>query len=684
MPLFKSVLKYLFGMKKLVCIISLVLFFSCTVSAVSLRSIEVSKDEIRSGDSFYIEVELKSAESGHQLDFYVDDYLFQSFNVRYDKDTIKSAYWDWDSKELDCGEHVVRAELKRGNVSVENISMPLSVGNLPVVSFDPEKPLVGKTVTITLTDAKSKSPISGVKVEIYDPVSTKTASLSTDSLGRVTFKPDNYGKYSMTFSHRTYCGKKDFYARYKLTVDGPTPEDPVVGETICLALPGSIGVKVLDSQGDLYVTGETTIGGGCNFSVSEPGNYTIVIGELSTRYWGENKSLVVLDKSAPQITISPEKPVIGEPVTFNVAAGGAPLANAILTVTAPDNSFDTFTTSSSGAVSYTPVAIGLYGVIVEKERYQSEEKSFESKNKLSIDVYPSTPNVGEEVRFAIKNQMGNPVGDVSIMIDDEVLGSTDASGIYNRSFAATGTYKIRASKSTALYWDAEKQVTVSGKLQMSLSPEQVEVGEQSMVSVFNEAGVAVSAQLKATKPDGTQATLTGNTYEPSEPGDHSITASVSGYQEASQTLKVLPHPLNLEYVVSGNSLKVAVSSHGKPVPDIVVALASPYAAERVSDSGGVVYFDIDVEGEYVFAVNVQNVDADYESKTVPKRIVKSRRMILLIVPVVIIVVLAAAAVYMIYYVKGRRRGKGKKISTGKKKKDGALLEKGKKSSLSGA
>lgn len=650
-----------------------------TVSAVSFKSIDLSRDEIDVGRTFKIELEVKYPESNHQIEFFIDDYMFSSRNVGSGTESIDSSEWDWDTDELNCGEHVARAELRRGNISLENISMDFTVGNLPQVSYDPELPQVGKTLIITVTDAGTSNPISGVKADIFNTMTAKTQKITSDSYGRISYRPQDAGKYRMEFSGKDYCGKREFSARKLLIIDGPNPEDPVVGELVSIALPSSVGVKLYDENGDIYLLAETKIGGGANFTVNDAGTYKIVIGELSSQYWGINKTLVVSSKDTPRITINPQKPVVGEPVTIKVESAGMPLEEAVLTVTAPDNSFDAYTTAASGSIIYTPSAIGKYSVIVEKERHQTTDKSFESKNKLEIDVSPLNPTVGELVVLTVKNQQGSTVGDVALTINEEAKGSTDAAGVYATKFMEAQVYTIEASKTETLYWGDVENLTVSGSLNIALTPDEVEIGDAVKIVVSDNAGAPLTAKLSVAKPDGSTEALESNSYTPSEAGEHTVSASKEGYQEATQKLLVSPHPVDMEYVIDGETLRIILSSRGEPLPNINVKMTSPYQSESTTDSDGAVILTITGSGDYVFEVNKGKTKPDYEIKAVQEKIIKKRNTLLLVAPVLIVVIFAAIAVFVIFSIRQSKTGKG--LKTGKKEK-GELLSKSKKSSLS--
>jgi len=666
-------------MKKVFLIAVTLFCLAGSVQSIGLIGIDISRKNIELEQNFKFEVSIKYPEANHQLYFFVDDHLFSQKMIGSTTEEVDSTEWNWDVVDLNCGEHTALAELRRGNVSVENISMNFDIGNLPAVSFDPKQPLAGRTIDIILTNAVSGAPASGLKVEIYDIQGGVKEKRSTDAFGKISYRPDNSGEYRMEFSGRDYCGKRSFYARKKLMIDGPHPENPVVGELISIALPADVGVKLFDENGDVYLLAETKIGGGANFTVNKSGTYTLVMGDLSSRYWGINKTLVVSDKDVPKVLINPEKVVIGEPVTIKVESGGFPLDSAVITITAPDNSFDAFTTISSGMLVYTPSVIGKYTVSVEKERFEVIDKNFESKKKLDIDLTPRNPSVGEEVIISIKDQEGNPVGDATLTIDGRAE-STDASGLYVTTFKEARVYVVEASKTSFLYWDTEENITVTGTLNISLNPESAEVGQQTKIIVYDGTGNPISTNLTVTKPDGNQECLMENVYYPDQPGDHTIEALKEGYTTAKKTLFVSPNEINMHYEVDNNRLKMFLSSQGNPVPDIHVKLSSPYETEGVSDSDGAIYFSIKAGGEYVFDVNKEKTRQEYEKKSVTEKIVKRRKTTLLVIPIIIVIILAAAALTVLYRVKHYR--KGKKGKTSKTKSDSKLLEKSPKSSLS--
>lgn len=661
-----------------------ILFLACSAQAIGFDTIELSRRNIEPDQEFKIEVQLDNPGPNHQVEFFIDDYLLSRQNIGSDSDDVDSSVWDWDINELNCGHHTASAVLKRGNVTVETARLNFTVGTLPDVSFDPEQPRSGKTVTISLTDPDTRGTISGVKVEVYDVTAGKKEKMTTDSFGRVTYRPGDHGEYRLEFIGKGYCGKRVFYARNKLIIDGPKPEDPVVGELVSIALPSSVGVKLLGEDGNVYLTAETKIGGGANFTVNDAGTYIIVIGELSSRYWGVNKTLIVSDKDVPRISFSPENPIIGEPVTIKVATGSSPIDLAVLTVTAPDNSFDAFTTSSSGSIVFNPTQIGRYSVIAEKERFKTVDQSFEAKNKLALDVKPAKPLVGEEVIFSVKNQQANPVGDVTLTFNTGESVVTDASGIYRSSFTQAGQLSVTASKTPTLYWQAAKNLTIYGTLTVTLTPAQLELGEEATIQVTDNAGNQVSAQLSATKPDGTKASVVGNKYVGDEPGVHVIVAELSGYESGDAELSVNPNPLDLVVIVDGEKIMVTLSSHGERVKDVNIKLSNPYVFEAVTDGAGVAFFDVRSAGEYVFEVNNKQTKKIYETKTQTERIIKIRNSLFLIIPLFFVIAFTAIALFIVYHLSQSKKTGKKKTKRGKgKKKSGETFEKSGGSRLSG-
>lgn len=664
-------------MRKFPVFLILVLLATSVMGASSsLKDIDLSDDHVKVGEEFDVEVRVSRAESGQKLHFYVDDYEFKTVNVGTNTVDVRVEYDDneWDMHELTCGVHTIRVVLKRGNTSIDEISETLEVGNLPKITLEPENMLAGRTNKIILKDRDSGNALSSVKIEIYNTRTGDRYEKTTNIGGTASFNPKNSGKYRLTITGK-YCGKLEFYAKKKIVIDGPRPTNPVVNEVVTIALSTGVGAKLLTMDGELYKALYTTIGGGVNFTIESAGSYILSLGDLSRTYWARNVSINVSSKEVPEVTISPARGVIGEVVSIEVKSNGAPLGDTYVTVTAPDNSFDIYTTTSSGKIVYNPKLIGEYFVNIEKDRYASVQKTFSTRNDFKVAFNPAKPRINEVVVMTVRSQLDNTVSDISVTIIDLTSGMTDSLGRYNFSLPKAETYEVRLMKTR--YWDYAVNVSAFGLLTIDLGKTTIELGKNITIGVADQSGSTIETTITATR-DGAKETIS-NVFAPSTPGVYNITVEKNGYLSDSRIVEVLPHPIEVLFDTDRDVLTIKLESHGSPVSGISVSLDGD---EAVSDEWGEVMFSIRT-GEFDIGVNQVNTIASYEIKTLSREIGKEYSILLLIVPVSLVAILAFA---MILLITGRHK-KIYLIHDGLKKiilktGDEGALKKGTKSKLS--
>lgn len=668
------------GRMRRLLLLSVFLILISQAWAASLRDIDLDEDSIDQEDDFYVTVDIRSPETNMEVRFYVDDRLFSRKNVGSQTEEVRSSRYDdaeWDKHYIECGKHKVYAQLERGGKVLDNISTTLNVGNLPLFVTEPERPLTDDTLKIKVTDEEDGSTVTGIGIEILDVREARLHKKEVDATGTVTFTPPTAGRYELRIvSGRKYCGRFDFYAKKRIIIDGPFPKDPTAGEIVTIALPSGVGLKGLDMDGNLVFTAYTTLGGGANFTIDTPGEYILVFGELSTEYWALNKSLTISEKPVPEVSVTPEQATLGESILLTINSRGAALNAAVVTVTAPDNSFETFTTSTSGEIVYTPSEIGDYNVRVEKKRYTTVEKKFGARNKFGVDLNPREPNVGDTVNITVRNQMGLTVADASVTVGD-VSGVTNSAGVYSFSLAEIKEHTLTVSK--ARFWDYTMDMLPLGVLKSSLSTYDIELGENVSITVTDGAGTPLTANIAAIVA-GESAEITGNTFMVTKTGAYTITVKKEGYNSISHLLNVSAHPLDIDFDFKGNVMTVEVSSHEVPVSGITVKLNEKTA---VSDANGRVIFNVDEVGEYYIEVNTVNVNIEYISNRFPRQVVKKYNYLFLIIPIVLVMMLALATIAILH--EGHKKlymitDGLKRIGLSTKKEE--VLESSKKSSLS--
>jgi len=648
-------------MKRIGVLIMLVLLASSAHAASRITDIDLSDKRIKETDSFRIEVTVKNPESGMILEFYVNKDKINTVNVGSSKDDYESNTIDLKDEPLGCGTHIAKAVLKyrENDEEISSLSMDFSIGNLPNIRIEPERPLVNKDVKIYLTDPETKSPVVGVKIQIDYTVNweDKTSKGSTNIEGYRSFTPVTYGRYDIIIDDNEYCGETRFYAKNILRMDGPHPENPVVGELVHLAVPMGVGVKVLDKNGDKYLTAFTTAGGGANFTINESGNYTLVVGELNSRYWGINKNMTVAKRPVPEIEFNPTTAVVGKSISLSVTSRDSPLTDADITISGPDKSFDDFVTPSSGKISFTPMSVGEYTITVEKPRYDSISQAVLVKNELYLEIEPKVPAVGGNVTLIVRNQLGHVVAAVAVLLDDEEMGITDAGGRYTLRLAEPKNYTIKASKRDIRYWDAEIKVAPATELRIELESELVRVGDFTQVIVYDKLGTPIEAGLTAKDPEGKTTQINANTFTPTTHGVHTIIATKIGYGTTSKEVEVKASPINVDWNSKGRNLILTLTSNNKPVKDITVAFSEPVEGTLKTKSDGTISLPLKTSGKYIIEVNKVEKNEDYESKTESRTIKKDYRIWLLLFLVMIVIAGAFIVVYIIHKKLGLGSGK---------------------------
>jgi len=628
-------------MRKVGLIVGGLLLFSLLAAAESVTDLELSRDNIDEDTKFKIDVEV-SVRSSASVEFFIDDKLFSKKNVGSSTDNVDSSVWDPDTRPLTCGPHTAMAVLSRGGREIDQVTQDFEVGNLPNVTWTPEEALVSDDMTFYLTDRSSGGVISSVKLDIYNPKTRKTYKVSTNIEGKATFDPPGYGEYEATISGRDYCGTFKFRAKKSLTVDGPHPVNPVAGEMVKLAVPWGVGVKVVHPNGTLAAATKNE-GGGANFTINKSGEYFIVVGELSTEYWGKNISINITDRPTPQVTLSTEKPAVSKALGVTILHGGEPLSGAKVTITGPDNEHDVYTTTASGKITYTPVNVGDYGIVVDKDKYTIVEKIFSAKNKLNIEVTPETPRVGGQVTLVVRNQLGTVLEGVSIMLSDSEVGQTNAGGRYTLTLPEKKSYLITVSKQDMRYWDEILNVTTKDEINVTLSAASISLGESITASIFNAKGEATDAQLTLIDAAGVSTEISGTTVTPTQPGTYTLIISKPGYGSVENTVTVAAKSLDVAYDGTRKSLKLTLSSEGAPVEGVAVRVLSPEPGDYVSDAGGVVEIPAGT-GLMQLTVNPGSTDAAYSEQSLNLAVKKDYKILLLLGLIFVIAVVAAAAV----------------------------------------
>ncbi|MFH1721821.1 MAG: hypothetical protein ABH950_04360 [Candidatus Altiarchaeota archaeon] len=632
-------------------VVLLLLFLSGLAGAVSIRDIEVNngkpvtlskKEGIYQVKDFDFDIMLSGDTCGTQLVLYIDDEEYETLNPGCgdpDDDEKKvTKEWLGEREEpLGCGEHELKVELLRADRVTDSKSVDFSVGNLPEIRFTPEMPENNDPVRITFYDGGS--PVSGIKFTIIYNNIEEVESASSGSGGSYTFTPDKRGRYRLKIEDTRYCGDVNFFAKSPIMVSGPFPAFPVVGELITIGVPPGVGVKVADSSGDICVTCENREGG-ANFTLDTPGEYTIVIGELSTKFWGQNISFTVSERPPLELEVTPEKMVAKKQVVFKLSSRGVPIEGAKLVVTKPDGSVKSFVSSESGQVYYTEASdVGKYSISVDKSRFSSVTKDFEVKNSFTVKVSPENPLIGQRITFKVQDQLGKPVSNAKVEVSQaDYSTQTSAEGEASVVFEDRLEYDVVVSK--ADYWDNTLKLTPFGLLSLDLSSREVELGDIVHISVSG------GADLEITLPDSSSESVSVEEsieYEAKTVGVYRLRATKPDHVSSTEEFKVRPHPLSANFSISDKRIILEVQSNGNPLSDLKVGVSTPQGKESkltTNQDGRVIYL-IDEDGRYLFFLNSEGENAEFEQKVAAGEVYKERDYLIIFSAYLVIILFAA-------------------------------------------
>jgi hypothetical protein len=656
-----------------VCIVAFMLI-SIAAAATTIKSVETKPADISPKTKFSIKVTFSGEPCGMQAKFYLDDQKFSEKNIGSESDG--GCVMDIESQEIDlvndpvsCGIHKLRVDLVDGGNVINTKAKDLQIGNVPSITITPPQPLPQSEVSITFKDKTTGRPISDLQVQITKLITgTAPKEYSSGTNGVLTFTADTVGNYRMNLEDPNYCGTLDFRVLRKLPYDGPKPANPVVGERIGIAVPISVGIKYIDPDGKVHPL--MNLGGGANFTVDKPGQYTLVLADISTVFWRVDLNFTVSARAGMLAKVDPEKPVVNKVVVLTITSRGEPIANTPVKITKPIGGTETLETGSQGDVRFTPDSMGTYHYKVEKARFDTLEGVFDTKNAFDIKIIPREPIADQDILLNVTDQTGAKVSDAVVAVMDAsgvlVNDSTGESGSFKFRLTEPREYTIQVRKNN--FWGFEDKIDVFGLLNMKLSRNRIEFGESTKIVVTDANGKNMSADVTVTKPDGRSETIKAGSYTPQKVGDYTIKVTKTGYRTVSSDLRVDPHPLNLTAKIEGKKVIVEATSHDAPVKGIMMLIRTPTEEKQVAtDQNGLATAAVDREGNLTITANNITVNEEYDVKVMKRRLLKQYSYPLLLIPLAFVILSTLLMVGVIQYAH-MQKDKGKK--------DGGLFYKG--------
>ena len=178
--------------------------------------------------------------------------------------------------------------------------------------------------------------------------------------------------------------------------------------------------------------------------------------------------------------------------------------------------------------------------------YPYQEIVVEEPLFLTLNI-PNSTHENEEFTISVTSE-SDKVGNVSIAFNDSGIGSTDSNGELTYTPTETGKFKVTASKSGYRSDSKDIEVLYQPKALEINAPSMVDKGKSIVISVtYGGESVSGVAVMFGSTDLGTTPASGDINHTPDQIGTHTITASKSGYQDASKDIDIADPNAKLEY-----------------------------------------------------------------------------------------------------------------------------------------
>ncbi len=642
--------------------------------------------DISPGDKFYVhlavrpDADLSSADG--TLKIYADSELVYSETVTMDlvdgeyyyinvssDDFNEGDLWTGNLLAYDCGSKTIKVSL--GSKDIKTAKEDTADLNIDAetlrVTISPEKPTLTDKITVTVKNV-DKDTLEGMIVKFTrlgdDDVwgtDDRNWDDTTDSDGQVSLKlSSDFGSTAFSKYQVDVYDESGDYCKYTTTLDtrvslslsNPDPASPMVGQ--------AIKMRVIDQDGTAVQGAKVTItkAGGVNTYTSDSQGYvtfqinaTGAFDALATKSGYTDSTAVhfaVAEKNSLKVVLAPAKDIqAGSGVTITVSGSdGAPLKGAKVSITKPDTTTEVFTSSDAGTVIYTPQNPGAYSVKAEAAQYATVILQFTAYSVFNVALSDTLiPN--KDITVTVKDASGKAVSGAAVSVAEAgISDTTDASGEYTFSVSTPKAYTLAVKKDG--YLDYSKKFIVQGILTLNINVTEISLGEAVEISVQDSQGDTVNAKVKISKPNGAEDTLTTDEYKPALAGTYTVSASMDGYQTASDEFTVKAYPLVLKARMDGQKIVATAISNGNPVPNISISFDGTSFHETVlTDKNGMAIVDAqksNVSGNMTIASTEANYEKAGTQIDVKPVSGTDSSMLLVILVALIIVIIAIIAV----------------------------------------
>ncbi|MFH1125543.1 MAG: hypothetical protein V1703_00315 [Candidatus Altiarchaeota archaeon] len=684
--------------------------------------VDVSPSEIKSGDSFTVNITFQNPDDSDSVDvrvlIEVDGVVVhnrtQTIDLHEGNDTrigISSSDFRvggdrlWDSSYLikyECDEHTVRVEVSGSDINDLEDEDTLSIvpnGDEDEMSLsfsiEPPSPLIDDDILITVEDGDN-DPRSGAIVRFtwidddngytvgeWDPGDDSENAPNTDSDGETTFNiqddfKNEYGKYQIDVYKSNYCmasSQTITLVEGELTVGNPEPSNPKVGEQFKIKLSGGAdpikGAKAWINELGVNIKSTSDQDGYLKFTISKSGTFTISIN--ASNYGMFEKQVTVSELNSLVISITPVPAEINSPVAIVVYSDSNALSGVSLTITKPEGGKDVKTTGSDGKAAYTPSKVGSYTVTAVKDGYRNATETFVVNSAFDVQV-PDAKTIVYDSDLTITvldSETNVPVNSALVSGTGVPSGTkTNSMGQFTVKLGSSGQYTFLISKNG--YTDKGVSVVALCKLSLRLNSTSAEMGQPIGIRVYDkEKNDYVSGNIAVSKPDGTSdlAVESDYAYTPTLFGTYKIALSKANCIGDEISLEVKSKTLSLESELKDSQILIRTVAGGKPASGVAVEVTSPSGvkANITSDENGLITITAIEEGNYT----ITSKDSRYSSESISLQkqssILKKYWWVVLAA-----VIIALIAFLLLLVVALFLRSRGKQDSSFKKGKGSSL------------
>jgi hypothetical protein len=463
-------------------------------------------------------------------------------------------------------------------------------------------------------------------------------------------------------------------------MDGSVPRIAVVGILMVLLIgcagAATIQVSVYElaknatpvPYASVYVNtalaGKTGSNGTLTITLPVTGTYNIKVTKPGYEDWsgpvGVNSASVLSILSRKNVTITAH--------VFDADSLG-PVANATVRVTGEDVD-SSASTDATGIVTVPVPAQGTYQVDVSAPEYRSQI----AKVDIGIAAIEYQYELFRYDRFSlvVRNDVGKPVEDAVVFIDNVRKGTTDSRGAFILDIPRGKTYLVKIQ---APGYQDYSEMRFIGPNEAMITVAVAQAPHQAFVLVSGETGapvanasVYIDGILKGSTNQFGRYTLS-NLLE----GNYQIEIRRQGYLTVKRPIVIsaLSEDIPIELLFPKANLTIFVEDiEHRAIPGVQLSLNGADAG--ITDEKGV--FETAIKTEIMY--NITAVKEKYQNITVPKEIAigntsstvtivmeKSTDLLPILVPTAIVIV-AAVIVGVILVItrrhmrKGSRKGKG--------------------------